>query len=393
MAQEEQGNEAWASSLGSVLDFKAIAASVVQACIRSSEAQLAGNVLIELSFLARTVSGCNNPQCNELKKRLQEIQEESLQYLGRELARSRLITAIGVLDFCLFELLAFMISIRPNLLDIPNALSGLPKRKAEEETLAYAKKILRHTSIERRLDLARDLLGVAFPQTLRDELDPLLTKRHDITHHSKYYEAVLSSSNTVRMEARAFPEVSFDEAMIASMNSTELCDVALISVAQNFFNIELGDLRPLNPALARVHQDMRRKISENRAQEPVIEDIADAGWEATIFNNTFVSVMDRAKSLSIAATGIEDFPMLLGCFRHKAHGKKAYLKIDTHEREEFGIKKPTFPLQLLRGESLLVEYSTEFSDFPLFMRLSLAGFAEAWNKAVEIKRTAATPKS
>src|SRR4051812_48396424 len=183
-----------AQDSGSALDFKAIAASVVQACIRSSQAQLTGSTLIELSFLARTVPDCSRPQCNELTHRLQGIKEENLQYLGRELARSKLITAIGILDFCLYELLVFMISFRPNLLDTPNALNGLPKRKTGEEALQYAKRFLRHTSIERRLDLTGDLLGVNIPKPLRDELDPLLTKRHDITHHSKYYEAVPGSS-------------------------------------------------------------------------------------------------------------------------------------------------------------------------------------------------------
>ncbi len=392
MAKNEQGSQSWASSLGSTLDFKAIAASVVQACIRSSQAQLAGNLLIELSFHARTVPGCNSPKCNELRHRLQGIKEEDLHYLGRELARSKLITAIGILDFCLYELLVFMISTRPNLLDTPNALNGLPKRKPEEESLQYAKRFLRHTSIERRLDLVRDLLGIDIPKVLRDDLDPLLTKRHDITHHSKYYEAV-PYSTIVTMEARPFPEVSFDEAMIASMTSTEICDIALTTVAQNFFNIDLGDLRPMNSAVASFNQEMRRKIRENREQGPVVEDIANAGWEVVVFKESFVNVMDSAKSLSIAATGIENVPVLLGCFRHKAHGKKAYFKIDGHEREEFGIKKPPVLSQLLEGKSMLVEYSPEFSDSPLFMRLPLAGFAEAWRKAVEIKRTKVTPKS
>jgi len=40
-----------------------------------------------------------------------------------------------------------------------------------------------------------------------------------------------------------------------------------------------------------------------------------------------------------------------------------------------------------------VEYSPEFSDSPLFMRLPLEGFAEAWSRAVEIKKAKVASKS
>jgi len=377
MVQEEQ-------LFGPLFNFKAIAASVVQACIRSSEAQLTGSTLIELSMLARTIPTCPSITCNEVMSRLRELKEDSLLSLGRELARNKLITAIGILDFCLYEILVFMISIKPDLLDAPKALDGLPKLKPEEDILNYVKRVLRRTSIERRLDLARDLLGVDIPQDLRDELEPLLTKRHDITHHSKYYEAA-PHNTTVVMEARPFPEVSFDEAMIASMTSTEICDTILVSAAKSFFSADLGDLRPMNPAVEKFNKKMREQIKTSRAQEPSIEVLTDPEWEALIFQDTFVYVMDRTKTVSIAATGIEGFPMLIGCFKHNLHGKKSYFKIDDSEWNEVGIEKPEFVTRMLEGKNLLVEYYNEFSDGPLFIQLPLAGFAEAWNKAVAIK--------
>lgn len=389
MAKEEQETRNWPDP---AINFKAIAASVFQASLRSAEAQLTGSTLIQLSFFSKTVQDCFNPKCNELIRGLRQIREEGLQYLAREFARNKLITAIGILDFCFYELLVFMIGTHPNLLNTPNALKGLPKRKPEEDALEYAKRFLRHTSIERRLDLVKDLLGVDIPQALRQELDALLTKRHEITHHSKYYEATPYKA-TVVMEARAFPEVSYDEAMLAGMVSTEICDEVLTTVGKNFFDTDLGDLRPLNSAIARFNQEMRRKITERRSREPAIKEIADAGWEVMVFKESFVSVIDREKLLSLAATGIENFPVMLNCFKHNAHGKKAYFKIDDDEREEFGLHDSLVLSRLLSGKSLLVEYNTEFSDFPLLVRLPLAGFDEAWRKAVEIKTTKKPPPS
>ena len=77
--------------------------------------------------------------------------------------------------------------------------------------------------------------------------------------------------------------------------------------------------------------------------------------------------------------------MLIGCFKHNLHGKKSYFKIDDSEWNEVGIEKPEFVTRMLEGKNLLVEYYNEFSDGPLFIQLPLAGFAEAWNKAVAIK--------
>jgi hypothetical protein len=50
--------------------FKSIAASVVKACIRFSEAQLTGGMLIEVSMLARITRTCSTPECNDLQNRL-----------------------------------------------------------------------------------------------------------------------------------------------------------------------------------------------------------------------------------------------------------------------------------------------------------------------------------
>ncbi len=245
MPEQQYGTEPWIL----FSDFKAIAASVVKARIRSSDAQLTGQIMMELSILARSFSKCGDDECDQLRQRLSAIKDESLNSFRRELTRNSLITAIGILDFCLFEVLVFMIITRPDLLSASEGLpKRLPKRKAGEEISAYAKRAFRHTSIEGRLDLARDLLGVIVAPGLREDLDPLLAKRNDIAHHSKYYEIVPRGS-AVAMEARAFPEVSFDEAMMVSIVVSEICDAILVSVAREFFHGDLGDLRPLNPSV------------------------------------------------------------------------------------------------------------------------------------------------
>jgi hypothetical protein len=70
----------------------------------------------------------------------------------------------------------------------------------------------------------------------------------------------------------------------------------------------------------------------------------------------------------------------------------AYVKVDEEEPEEVGVKSPQFLSKLLTGQSLLIEYHTETSDAPLFVRFSLQGFAEAWRQAAELKRNAMPAK-
>jgi len=306
------------------------------------------------------------------------IEDDHLHSLGRELRRSTLITAIGILDFCLFEILVFMVSIRPEVLD------RLPKdfRKGKY-SLPSVKESLKRTGIERRLKLVSEVLQIIVAEELKNDLKPLLEKRHAITHQSKFYEAVPFGESTV-IQTHAFPEVSYDESTIALLTVTEIADCVLVGVAKSYFLSDLGDLRPLNPPVATLHKSMRLKIQENRARGPEIEIIANPNWSVLV-GETWVCVRDKELGISISPTSVERFPVSVFCPRHTVHGEKAYLTIDAEGKEELGLMNASFLARLLAGKSILVEYQSYSSDVPLYMRLPLEGFGSPWAEAQALK--------
>jgi hypothetical protein len=85
------------------------------------------------------------------------VSEDNIHFLGRELRRGNLITAIGILDFCLFEVLVFMIGTYPELRY--NLPKDLPRQRPEENNLIFAERALKRTGIDRRLGLVNEVLG------------------------------------------------------------------------------------------------------------------------------------------------------------------------------------------------------------------------------------------
>jgi hypothetical protein len=138
-------------------NFKGIAASVIMACRRANEASLAGDSLRIAAFLARTVPKTSNPKVEELRNTMLGVSEDNIHFLGRELRRGNLITAIGILDFCLFEVLVFMIGTYPELRY--NLPKDLPRQRPEENNLIFAERALKRTGIDRRLGLVNEVLG------------------------------------------------------------------------------------------------------------------------------------------------------------------------------------------------------------------------------------------
>jgi len=351
--------------------------------MRAAEARLSGDRLRTAAFIARTAPKTGYSGYEELMNELLSVSEHDLHSLGRELRRGTLITAIGILDFCLFETLVFMVGtnqgVRANL---PRDLSA--KQKPEENALTFAERTLKRTGIERRLGLVKELLGVSVADTLLEDLKPLLEKRHAIVHQSKFFEAVLFKESPV-MQARPFPEVSYDEAGLAMMTITEIADVVLTGIAKSFFGSELGDLRPLNPALEQFYREMRQKLGEKSAHEPEIEHIENPSWDLFI-HDQMVAVVDRTLLVAIRPTSIESLPIAISCIKHNVHGEKLYMTVDHEKKKEVDtLMKPCFLEQLLNGKSLLIEYQNVESDVPKFALFSLDGFRGAWQKAVAAK--------
>jgi hypothetical protein len=359
-------------------DYEGIAASVGMALRRANNARLTGEELRLAAFSARFVTPDTSSPCNELRTQLVEIEEERLHSLGRELRRSALLTAIGILDFCLFEILVFMVSIRPDV------LGRLPKdfRKGSDP-LASARESLRRTSIERRLRLVNEALQIDVPARLVDELEPLLKKRHTITHQSKFYETV-RTGNTTTLRAQAFPEVTYNESTLVVLNVTEIADHVLTSVATEYFQADLGDLRPLTPAVKEIHRSRRRELQEIQARGPVIDEVPKPAW-SVFAGNAGACVTDEDFSIMINPTQIDQFPMLISCTRHNVHGEYVYLTIDNGDREEASFMNASFLTRLLAGKSLLMEYQSYSSDVPLYRRFSLEGFAAQWEEARRLK--------
>jgi hypothetical protein len=363
------------------LDFKGIAASVSMACQRASQSQLTGSQLRQAAFVARSLPRLAGGKHEELRSLLAGVGDDHLHDFGRELQRSTLITAIGILDFCLFEVLIFMVGIRHEVFArLPKDLAG---RSSSDTALVSAAKSLRRTSIDRRLSLMGELLGVTVRQDLIADLKPLLEKRHAIIHNSKFYETVPLGEAAV-IEAVPFPEVSFDEAMSAMITITEIADSVLVGVATHFFNADLGLLRPLNPAVADFNRSMRERIQANKERGPEVETVANAGWRVHE-HKTLVAVIDDTNTVSFSVTGIDSIPVSVFCIKHDVHGEKVYVTIDNGEREEAGFMRPAFLDRLLGGQRVLVEYRSSSTDRSLYLRLPLKGFATKWTEALTAK--------
>lgn len=370
-------------------DFQGIAASVVMALQRASQARLTGDLLRLAAFSARTIPPDTSSKCDELRNQLVEIQDGHLHSFGRELRRSTLITAIGILDFSLVEILLFMVSIRPDVLNrLPE---NCRKSKKGKEPLEFAKYSLKRSGIETLLERVREVLQIEVPKNLEDELSPLLEKRHAITHRSKFYETVLIGDKTVLQE-HAFPEVSYDESTIALITVTEIADCVLVGVAKEYFHSDLGDLRPLNPVAEEFSASMRLKIQEARARGPNIEMITNPNWRVLV-RDEWVCVTDENTSLTISPTGMDYLPASIFCPKHDVHGENIYVSIDNGEREKAGFMDASFLARLLAGESILVEYQSNSSDVPLYRRLPLEGFALKWVEAQRRAGCASPPRS
>jgi hypothetical protein len=356
------------------LDFQGIAASVRMALQRATQALQTGDLLRLAAFTARTVPASKSCESEKLRLQLLEIQPDHLHSFGRELRRGTLTTAIGVLDFCLFEVLVLMVSIRPD------ALARLPKDfRRGEEPLSAARESLRRTGIERRLKLLAEVLELPIAESMVEELKPLLAKRHDITHQSKFYEFVPFGQASA-MKARAFPEVSHEESLIALMTVSDITDCVLAGVAQAHFQLDLGDLRPVTPGIAEAHRVMREKIAANCERGPRVEVIDRPDWRVVVHKG-LVGVIDKNKIVAFSATSIERLPLSIFCPKHDVHGETACVTIDTGDRRAVGFMEASFVAELLAGSSILVEYQSMASDVPIYARLSLGGVAERWAEA------------
>jgi hypothetical protein len=356
------------------LDFQGIAASVRMALQRATQALQTGDLLRLAAFTARTIPADSKCKCEKLRAQLLELQPDHLHALGRELRRSTLTTAIGVLDFCLFEVLVLMVSIRPD------ALARLPKDfRRGEEPLNAAKESLRRTGIERRLKLVAEVLQISIAESMVEDLKPLLARRHDITHQSKFYEFVPSGPASA-MKARAFPEVSHEESLIALMTVSDITDCVLAGVSEEHFKLDLGDLRPVTPGIAEVHRVMREQIAASRERGPKVETIDGPGWRVVIHEG-LVCVIDKNNTVAFSATGIERLPLSIFCPKHDVHGETACVTIDAGDNRAVGFMEASFVAELLLGSSILVEYHSMASDAPIYAHLSLGGLAERWAEA------------
>jgi hypothetical protein len=366
------------------LDFQGIAASVRMALQRATQALQTGDLLRQAAFTARTIPADNKCKCEKLRAQLLVLQPDHLHALGRELRRSTLTTAIGVLDFCLFEVLVLMVSIRPD------ALARLPKDfRRGEEPLNAAKEGLRRTGIERRLRLVAEVLQISIADSVVEDLKPLLAKRHDITHQSKFYEFVpLGQASAIK--ARPFPEVSHEESLIALMTVSDITDCVLAGVAEEHFKLDLGDLRPVTPGIAEVHRVMRERIAASRERGPRVEVIDRPDW-GVVVHKGLVCVIDKNKIVAFSATGIRRIPLSIFCPKNDVHGETACATIDTGDKRAVGFMDSEFVAELLAGHSILIEYHSLASDVPIYTRLSLGGLAEKWAEA-EAKK-AAQPSS
>jgi hypothetical protein len=102
--------------------------------------------------------------------------------------------------------------------------------------------------------------------------------------------------DTTVLRAYAFPEVTYDESAIALMTVTAIADSVLMGVAHDYFRSDLGDLRPLHPAVAEFHKAMCKSIQEKRARGPVIEEIAIPSWSVAV-RESWVYVTDEHLTL------------------------------------------------------------------------------------------------
>ena len=363
------------------IGFKGIAASVVMALQRASQARLTGDRLRLAAFSAHEIPPDPGSRCDELRNQLVAFQSDDLHSFGRELRRSTLITAIGILDFCLFEVLLFMVSTRPDLLSrMPD--DSRKRKNDKDDSLTSARDSLRRSSIDKLLKRVGEVFQIVVPEQLLAELSPLLEKRHSITHRSKFYETVLVDGKAI-LQARAFPEVSYDESVIALITVTEIADCVLAGVAREYFCSDLGDLRPLNPAVAEFNRSMRLRIQENREKGPKIEIVENPNWSVLVRDaGTFV--VDEDRTIIFYPVDVLNYVISVHCLRHDVHGEKAYVAIDDGDKEEADFMGETFLARLLVGRSVLVEYQSISSDVPLYVRLSLKGFAAKWAEVREM---------
>lgn len=359
------------------IDF--IAASVFMALQRARQARLTGDLLRLAAFSALEIPPDPSNRCNELRNKLVAIPTDDLHALGRELRRSSLITVVGILDFCLFEVLLFMVSVRPCLLN--KMPEDLQKRKRHRtDPLASAKESLKRSSIDTLLKRAKEVLQIEAPEQLLTELGPLLEKRHAITHRSKFYETVLADGKAI-IQAHAFPEVSYDESTIALITVTELADYLLTGIARDYFHSDLEDLRPLNPAVAELHQAMRLEIQKNREQGPEVEIVENPNWNVVARDEaTFVT--DGYRVVIFYPVDLLNYAISVHCPKHDIHGEKAYITIDDGDKEQADFMDAAFLARLLAGKSILIEYQSISSDVPICFRLSLEGFAAKWQEVL-----------
>lgn len=366
-----------------LLAFQMIVVSVSQALDRLGAASLAATQLQQAYFEVLLIRlGGKRAQHLEwatVLRSFEHIEEKGVYALRKEMRRHELISAIGILDSCLADVLRFL------LLHEPQCTPAKSRRKRHGETTEdYVNELVRRqfASIWSRLEFLSERFGIHVGPEAKEVLARLASLRNEIAHHSGFYRFHLAPINDlVWAEKKLVPDVSHEDALQAQMVVREVCGLLLTSMCRRLFGVE-PQVSLITAEIEIAHRGIRQQWAVAKAEpRQHIDEFPNPNWMVKQ-GNKLSWVSDANDSFMITPTGLDIMPVMISYLPNKLHGAIARARVDDHDEVEIEtFNAPSLLDQMLRGGTVLVEYFDERSDGPRYARFSPHGFADSWEEA------------